>query len=134
MNDTVRLKRPDVRQLRTVAEKIARRHSSSKRFVIEIAERVSLVCGNSALNIFAISEDPDWADTDLHTTHAWSRVRERHTLANGRALFDLYVYARPGIGETGDIVCCVQAELDGDGLLAVHADSDRNIWVRPNLR
>lgn len=54
-------------------------------------------------------------------------------LANGGVLFDLYIYERPGIGETGDLVCCVQAELDEQGLIAVHADSDKNVWRRPDL-
>ena len=131
MTGTVRLSAGDVRQLREVAERIARRHSSAARFAIEIAERVNLTTGDSALNILAISDDPDWADTDLYTTYPWSRIRERHVLADGRALFDFYTYERPGIGEPGDLVCCVQVECDMDGLLAVHADSEKNVWVRP---
>jgi len=107
MTETIRLPAEDVRQLREVAERVARRHSSARRFAIEIAERVNLTTGDAALNIRAISEDPDWSDTDLYTTHPWSRIRECHALVNDRALFDLYIYERPGIGETGDLVCCV---------------------------
>ena len=132
MVGTIRLSADDIGQLRDVAERVARRHSSAVRFTIEIAERVNLTTGNAALNIFAISDDPDWADTDLYTTWPWSRIRERHALANGRALFDLYIYERPPIGETGDLVCCVQSELDAEGLLAVHADRARYIWRRPS--
>ena len=105
MTGAIRLSAGDVRQLREVAEGIARCHSSATRFAIEIAERVNLTTGNAALNILAISDDPDWEDTDLYTTHPWSRIRERHMLVNARALFDLYIYERPGIGETGDLVC-----------------------------
>ena len=89
MTGAIRLSAGDVRQLREVAEGIARRHSSATRFAIEIAERVNLTTGNAALNILAISDDPDWEDTDLYTTHPWSRIRERHELVNGRVLFDL---------------------------------------------
>src|SRR3546814_18844564 len=70
--------------------------------------RSHLTTGRTALNVLAISDDPDWEDTDLNTTHPWLRIRERHALANGRALFDLYVYERPAFGETGDLICCVQ--------------------------
>ncbi len=133
MTGAIRLSAGDVRQLRAVAEGIARRHSSATRFAIEIAERVNLTTGNAALNILAISDDPDWEDTDLYTTHPWSRIRERHELVNGRVLFDLYIYERPGIGETGDLVCCVQAELDAQGLAAVHADSAKHVWRRADL-
>ena len=133
MTETIRLSAGDIRRLREIAERIARRDSSAARFAIEIAERVSLVTGDAALNILAISQDPDWADTDLNQTFPWSRIRERHILANGGALFDLYIYERPGIGETGDLVCCVQAELDGQGLIAVHADSTRDVWRRSDL-
>lgn len=132
MTGIIRLSADDIRQLRDVAERVARRHRCAARFAIEIAERVNLTTGQAALNIFAISIDPDWADTDLYTTWPWSRMRERHGLANGRALFDLYIYERPPIGETGDLVCCVQAELDAQGLVAVHADSAKNIWCRPD--
>lgn len=103
MTATIRLSARDIQQLRTVAEHIAGENSSARRFAIEIAERVSLKTGRTALNIWAITDDPDWQDTDLNTTHPWQRVRERHILANGKALFDLYVYERPGIGETGDL-------------------------------
>lgn len=133
MTGTIRLPAGHVRQLREVAEGIARRHSSAARFAIEIAERVNLTTGNAALNILAISDDPDWGDTDLYTTHPWLRIRECHALANNRALFDLYIYERPGIGETGDLVCCVQAELDAQGLAAVHADSAKHVWRRADL-
>ena len=133
MTETIRLSADDVRQLCEIAESVARRHSSARRFAIEIAERVNLTTGDAALNIRAISNDPDWEDTDLYTTHPWSRVRERHVLANARALFDLYIYERPGVGETGDLVCCVQAELDEQGLVAVHADSAKDIWRRSDL-
>lgn len=133
MTETIRLSAEDILQLREVAERIARCHSSVRRFAIEIAERFSLTTGNAALNIRAITTDPDWADTDLNQTFPWSRIRERHMLANGGVLFDLYIYERPGIGETGDLVCCVQAELDGQGLVAVHADSAKNVWRRSDL-
>jgi hypothetical protein len=131
MTETIRLSAGDIRRLREIAERIARRDSSAARFAIEIAERVSLVTGDAALNILAISQDPDWADTDLNQTFPWSRIRDM--LVNARALFDLYIYERPGIGETGDLVCCVQAELDGQGLVAVHADSARDVWRRSDL-
>lgn len=133
MTEAIRLSAEDVRQLREVAERVAHRHSSARRFAIEIAERVNLVTGDAALNIRAITTDPDWADTDLNQTFPWSRIRERHMLANGGVLFDLYIYERPGVGETGDLVCCVQAELDGQGLVAVHADSARHVWRRSDL-
>ena len=133
MQATVRLTANDIRQLRSTAEQIARRHSSARRFAIEIAERVNLATGAAGLNIRAITDDPDWEDTDLHTTHPWSRIRERHPLANGTALSALYVYERPGIGETGDLPCCVEAELDGQGLAAFHADSAKNVWRRSDL-
>lgn len=131
MTGTVRLSADDIRQLRTVAEQIARRERAASRYTIEIAERFHLATGRTALNILLISDDPDWADTDLNTTHPWSRMRDRHELANGRALFDLYIYERPAFGETGDLVCCVQAELDARGLAVVHADGNRDIWRRP---
>ncbi|MGC4251388.1 MAG: hypothetical protein QM605_07970 [Sphingobium sp.] len=130
MATTVRLTVDDIRQLRTTAEQIARRNSSARRFAIEIAERFSVSTGDSSLNIHAITDDPAWEDTDLHTTHPWSRIRERHTLTNGKALFDLYIYERPAVGETGDLVCCVQAELDARGLSAIHADSTKDVWRR----
>lgn len=134
MTGTVRLSAHDIRQLRHLAEQIARREKAAPRYTIEIAERFHLTTGRTALNILAISADPDWADTDLNTTHPWSRIHDRHELANGRALFDLYIYERPAFGETGDLVCCVQAELDAQGLTAVHADGMKDIWRRPNLR
>lgn len=130
MTDTVRLSASDVRQLREVAEQIARRHDRGPRFVIEIAERFSLKTGATSINIRAISDDPDWEDTDLNQTHDWSRIRERHQLVDGQALFDLYLYERPVAAHAGDLVCCVQAELDATGLLAIHADSDMNVWRR----
>lgn len=132
MTGTIRLSASDIRQIREVAERIARRDSSTARFAIEIAERVSLVTGDAALNVLAISDDPDWADTDLNTTFPWSRIRERHALKEGRALFDLYIYERPVVRETGDLVCCVQVELDANGLAAIHADSTMHIWRRPD--
>ena len=101
MTGTVRLSATDIRQLRYVAEQIAQGERVASRYTIEIAERFHLTTGRTALNILAISDDPDWADTDLNTTHPWSRVHERHELVNGRALFDLYVYERPPFGETG---------------------------------
>lgn len=128
--DSVRLSPDAIRQLRTVAEAVARRNSSAPRFTIEIAERFNLRTGERALNILAISDDPDWADTDLNTTHPWSAIRERQPLARGRALFDLFIYERRGVGETGDLVCCVQVEIDREGLTAIHADSEKNIWCR----
>ncbi len=127
MTGTVRLSANDIRQLRNVAEQIAQGERVASRYTIEIAERFHLTTGRTALNILAISDDPDWADTDLNTTHPWSRIHERHELVNGRALFDLYVYERPPFGETGDLVCCVQAELDTRGLAAIHADSAKDI-------
>lgn len=133
MAETIRLSAAEVRQVREVAERIARRHSSFARFAIEIAERFSLVTGDSALNIFAITDAPDWADTDLNTTHPWSRIRERHALASGRALFDLYVYELPAFDYAGDLVCCVQVELDAQGLAAVHADSAKHVWSRAGV-
>lgn len=128
---SVRLTADEVRQLRAVAEKIARQVCSKGRFTIEVAERFNCNTGAIGLNIRAISDDPDWEDTDLNTTHPWSRIRERHDLAKGGVLFDLFIYERPGFAETGDLVCCVQAELDAAGLLAIHADSRKNIWRRP---
>ncbi len=130
MTGTVRLSANDIRQLRNVAEQIAQGVRVASRYTIEIAERFHLTTGRTALNILAISDDPDWADTDLNTTHPWSRIHERHELVNGRALFDLYVYERPPFCETGDLVCCVQAELDTRGLAAIHADSAKDIWRR----
>ncbi|OHT21594.1 hypothetical protein [Edaphosphingomonas haloaromaticamans] len=130
MTGTVRLSANDIRQLRNVAEQIAQGERVASRYTIEIAERFHLTTGRTALNILAISDDPDWADTDLNTTHPWSRIHERHELVNGRALFDLYVYERPPFGETGDLVCCDQAELDARGLAAIHADSAKDIWRR----
>jgi len=132
MTKTVRLSGHDIRRLRNVAEQIARKEAVAPHYTIEIAERFHLSTGRTALNILAISDNPDWADTDLNTTHSWSRIRERHALANGPALFDLYIYERPALGETGDLVCCIQAELDARGLAAVHADSARDIWRRPD--
>ena len=131
MTEFIRPSAADIRQLRQVAEAVARRDSSAPRFAIEIAERFSLATGQRALNIFAITADPDWADTDLNTTLPWSRIRARFPLAQGKALFDLYIYERRTIGDTGDLICCVQAEFDSDGLAAVHADSEKNIWSRP---
>jgi hypothetical protein len=130
MTGTVRLSANDIRQLRNVAEQIAQGERIASRYTIEIAERFHLTTGRTAVNILAISDDPNWADTDLNTTHPWSRIHERHELVNGRALFDLYVYERPPFGETGDLVCCVQAELDARGLAAIHADSAKDIWRR----
>lgn len=130
MTDTVRLSADDIRRLREVAERIARRYNRGPRFAIEIAERFSLKTGATSLNIRAISDDPDWEDTDLNQTHGWARIRERHELANGQALFDLYLYERPVAAYPGDLVCCVQVELDAAGLLAIHADSDKNVWRR----
>lgn len=132
MTETVRLSAHDIRRLRNLAEQIARTEAAVPRYTIEIAERFHLTTGRTALNVLAISDDPDWGDTDLNTTHPWSRIRERHALANGRALFDLYIYERPAFGETGDLICCVQAELDARGLAAVHADNARDIWRRPD--
>jgi hypothetical protein len=130
MTSSVRLTAEEIRQLRAVAEQVARRERSRGRFTIEIAERFNLKTGASSLNIRAITSDPDWQDTDLCTTHPWPRIRERHDLADGEALFDFYIYERPSFAETGDLVCCVQAELDAGGLLAVHADYNKNIWRR----
>ncbi|MBV2149912.1 hypothetical protein KRZ98_16835 [Sphingobium sp. AS12] len=131
MPTTIRLSASDVRQLRRTAESIARRYNGTRRFAIEIGERSSLNTGRTAMNIRSISNDPDWEDTDLFTTHEWRRIRDRHELANGKALFDLYIYERPGIGEVGDLVCNVQAEIDAQGLAAIHADAEKNVWERP---
>jgi len=132
MDETIRLSQSDIQILRREAEAVARRHSSASRFAIEIAERFNLVTGVVALNICEISDDPDWTDTDLNTTHPWSRIRDRHRLVNGRALFDLFIYERHTASDIGDLVCNAQAELDGKGLLAIHADSDTDVWRRPS--
>lgn len=130
MLESVRLCAADLRRLRAVAKSIAHKERGARCFTIEIAERVNVVTGTSSLNILAISEEPDWADTDLHDTWPWARIRERHILSGGKALLDRYVRERAVPGKTGDLVCCVQAELDANGLLAVHADSDQNVWRR----
>ena len=41
---------------------------------------------------------------------------------DGNGLFYLYVYTDDGLA------CNIQAEFDEQGLLAVHADIDNNIW------
>jgi len=69
MQATVRLTANDIRQLRSTAEQIARRHSSARRFAIEIAERVNLATGAAGLNIRAITDDPDWEDTSPTARH-----------------------------------------------------------------
>lgn len=124
MSETVRLSAADVRQLRTVAEDIARRHSNGPQFAIEIAERENVYSGRTSLNIWAISSVPDWADTEVHTTYPWPRIREPHVLANGAALLDLYVRERPRSAKTGELLCGLQAELDEKGLVAIHANCE----------
>jgi hypothetical protein len=138
---TVRLSRQDVATIRAECEREGRRHSSSKRFKLEIGERVNIEDGfgpnrvGISINALAVSRDPagEWNDTDLHDKVDWQRIRQPIELtADGRAVVDVYVYEWDrSLREWGDLVCNAQAELDDRGLVAMHADKIKNRWRRP---
>jgi hypothetical protein len=82
--------------------------------------------------VLLLTDDPDWAGTDLHDFGDWEDAFKRGfpLTEDARAMLDFYVYQRlPGDGR--ELVCNVQAEFDGAGLLALHADNEMNHWRRP---
>lgn len=115
----------DHRIIRQCAKDQAKRWvGASKVSSIEVGERFNLDTEKHSTNIFDISNDPEWNDTDLWTTHPLTGSINKLMLVDGKGLFDLYVYTDDGLA------CNIQAEFDEQGLLAVHADIDNNIWKR----
>lgn len=124
----MRLTPADIRTIRAEVEKIARRYSRSRRFKIEIGERHNVEQDRgTSINILAVTDDPDWDDTDLYTTRDWAEIRKAIPVTeDGRAILDFYIYEFDG----GDLVCNAQAEIDAGGLLAIHEDVCNNLWRR----
>lgn len=123
--------RDEIATIRTFAGRTAQR----SRFKIEIGSRVNLNDGKipASINIHAITHDAsgNWNDTDLHDMHDWSTIRKIPMTNDARALVDCYVYEWSWTdGCWGDLVCNVQAEFDQAGLMAIHADSTKNVWRR----
>ena len=129
---TIRLSAEDVRTIRREVEREGKRNSRAGRFVLEIGIRHGDADLGVSINVLAVSRDPsgEWNDTDLYDKAPWSDVRKPIPLtAEGRAVLDFYVYEWER-GEVGDLVCNAQAEIDSAGLVAIHADSDKDRWRR----
>jgi hypothetical protein len=130
---TITLNRTEIATIRDHAERQFRRDGGRGRLRMEIGERCawdgrSLVETRS-INIFALTEDrsAEWGGTDLFTQREWSDIRRPIPLASdGRAMVDFYLSS---VGEWGELVCNVQAEMDTAGLVAV-LDGRRVLWSR----
>ncbi len=124
----------DVKRIRAFAVAEASRWAGYRRVIIRPGIRYNtegLFSGQS-VNLRLVTTDLDWDDTDLYDTGDWQIdfVRGFPLDANGTALLDFYVY---GAGEYGELACNVQAEFDANGLLALHADIEKDHWRRDQL-
>jgi hypothetical protein len=129
----MRLTPADIKTLRAQVERVAKRHSRSRRFKIEIGERHNVEQDRgTSINILAVTDHPDWDDTDLYMTREWDLIRKDIPMTDdGRAILDFYIYEWDGTFRCwGDLVSNAQAELDSKGLLAIHEDTHENLWRR----
>lgn len=129
----IKLSNDEIKIIRKEVEKIAKKWSRMKRFVIEIGVRhnVDEELGYEK-NVLLISKDitGEWGDTDLFDMESWDQIRKPIKLTeDGRGIYDFYVYEMDR-GERGDLVTNAQAEFDAKGLMAIHADADKNCWIR----
>ena len=83
----------DVARIRRAAATEAELHPPS--VVLEIGRRISLVDGRRAINIARISDDPEFADTDLDDYEPWTAfARGAELTAAGNGIFDFYIRRR----------------------------------------
>lgn len=124
----------DLKTIRRVSVKEAKRYSSAPLFAIFVGVRYNTAKGKEykvSMNIALISDDPDFSDTDLFdNTVRFSELRgnDLEITADGRAIYDLWIYEQQ-IGEKdhGDLVCNTQAYFRNGELIRVNADADV-IW------
>jgi len=119
----------DIKLIKTYARQVARDLGARGRITMRVGTRYNIDndpdLERTNMNILLVTNDPDWDDTDLYDTDEFSWfTRGFETTPDGRALFDFYLYDDEGL------VCNMQAEFDVEGLVAIHADLEKNIWVR----
>lgn len=103
--------------IRSVAQK-ASGHRSVK---LEPGSRINV---NNHLidevNIALISDDPDWADTDLFDHVPWAEFRKGLKLTeDGRGIVDIYVYE---VGGCQELLCNITAIFAGGKLARVEGE------------
>lgn len=89
--------RPSAADRRRIREAAAREALMEARSVVlQIGQRRSLTGRGSAINVAAISDDPDFADTDFDDEYApWSSFADGVVLtAEGKGIFDLAIRRR----------------------------------------
>lgn len=123
----------DLRTIRATALALSQRHGNSKRTVeIQAGYRCNIKHEGRpiSINVLLVSDDPDWNDTDLSDFASWQdfTIGVRPDAA-GNALVDLYLY-EPARGGSGELCCNMQVRFDSAGLVAIDADSTKNIWTR----
>lgn len=123
----------DLKIIRRVSVKEAKKYSSAPLFLIFVGSRYK-PNGKKFdinMNIAMISDDPDFSDTDLFdNTIKFSELRKDglETTADGRAIYDFWIYEQQvGAKDHGDLVCNTQAYFQNGELIRVNADADI-IW------
>lgn len=123
----------EVKTIRSVAEKEAKRWSRARRFRISIGVRYNTVDSSRprSTNIALVTDQPDRINTDLYDRVSWEHIRCAYDLCpEGRAEFDLYINeVDPEYPGSGDLVCNVQVEADRQGLRVIRAER-KVLWTR----
>jgi len=123
--ETVTISRPDLARVRDIAKAQSARWGNGRRVTIEPGIRYNLETEAESINARIIDKTRDWEDSDLMAHGTWQDVKDPLPLDdNGTGETDLYVYARDGLA------CNIQIEYDRAGLVAVHADAEKNVWHR----
>lgn len=121
----------DCRRIREFAKDESGRWTGRRSVTLEAGERYNLDDSTVApsINILRVDACPDWNNSDLADHVPWADFRTYgvELTADGRAMVDFYVYNGEGLA------CNVQAEFDASGLVALHADVEKDRWTRPTV-
>lgn len=117
----------DIKVINTLARQLVRKLGGHGSIDIRVGVKCNISKGleNTNMNILLVTDDPDWNDTDFYDTIDFSWfIRGFETTTDGRGLFDFYLYDDEGL------VCNMQTEFDVKGLVAIHADENKYVWMR----
>lgn len=125
---TVKLSRTELAQIRSVAKDQSARWGGNRRVTVEPGIRYNLETGCESINVREIDQTPNWEDSDLLTHADWGALKDPLPLGPGPVgECDLYVYSQDSLA------CNIQIEFDRGGLLAIHADAEKNVWHREGV-
>jgi len=89
--------KPTPAQLKLIREycaKVERR--TPGQVVLEVGERLNLDDGRVSANLYLVTRDSGWDDTDLHDYVSWAEFRSYGVPLNhqGKAMVDFYISSR----------------------------------------